>query len=268
MSFSLVIITLVVFGARAEVPIEWGYQECTEREPVRCPENILIFNAAVYKNSDFLALDLIKNILGQRRGFPSASTCYGHQNNRVFSVWREETRAKSYITIIRKIWFLSDRSRIYYPFPLYFSGRSSAGIFDSNSDLKIFPNFWDQREWFDAINSKPCTMIKHQRVTCRRGLLANRLVNIPHLIQLAIENYRLNNGCSKRKKEQNNCGPFPKGTCAILAAAFFAIGAGFAGLGVYKSHDIGGGMGMLIASIELPFIASAEICFFFGVLRW
>jgi hypothetical protein len=63
------------------------------------------------------------------------------------------------------------------------------------------------------------------------GRVFDRTVNLPHFIQLAVENNGLNNSRSEGEEEQDYSSPFSTGASAIRAAALVAIGIGLAGLG-------------------------------------
>ena len=74
-------------------------------------------------------------------------------------------------------------------------------------------------------------------------------------ILVLVKNPSLDTGGKGREEQQNNCEPFAKGAAAIVATMLLAIGAGLAGLGVYKSGDIGGWAALISWAGFLPFAA-------------
>ncbi len=88
-----------------------------------------------------------------------------------------------------------------------------------------------------------------------------------HFSQLPVKNNCTNDSSAKSHNQEGDRYPFSKTLSAILSAIFLAICFALAGIGVYKSSDMGGKaiiflFGSLLAAIPCEFL------FFFGVLGW
>jgi hypothetical protein len=99
------------------------------------------------------------------------------------------------------------------------------------------------------------------------GRVFDRTVNLPHFIQLAVENNGLNNSRSEGEEEQDYSSPFSTGAPVIRAAALVAIGISLAGLGVYKSRDIGG-WAVPTAPSGAPFTVAGTLIVLVCIFGW